>query len=274
MPDILLYALTAAAYLAVAAHVWRIHWASGAQPGARSPATRWLVLVPLVLHAILLHDTWFGGDELRFGFGHALSVMLWLAVALYWIESFFLPLEGLQALALPIAAFAVLLPAAFPGFALGSFAASMGFRVHLVLAMAAYSYFTIAALQALLMSVLERRLHSASLAGPLAALPPLLTLERVLFRLIGAGFVLLTLTIVSGAFFSEEVFDRVFRFDHKTLFAVASWVIFALLLAGRWRFGWRGRTALRWIFAGFLTLLLAYVGSRFVLEVVLQRALD
>ena len=110
------------------------------------------------------------------------------------------------------------------------------------------------------------------IAGPLASLPPLLTLERLLFRILTLGFVLLTLTLLTGALFSEEVFGRAFRFNHKTLFAIISWVIFGLLLAGRWRFGWRGRKALRWTLAGFVTLLLAYVGSRFVLEVVLTRS--
>jgi ABC-type uncharacterized transport system permease subunit len=279
MPDILLYALTAAAYVAVAAFVWRTHWQprDGDREGAvraGAGATRWLVLIPLVLHAILLWDDLFAGPELRFGFGQALSVMLWLAVLIYWIEGFFLALDGLQALVLPVAALAAVLPAAFAGFSIPGYSHSIGFRAHLVVAMAAYSYFTIAAMQAVLMSVLERRLHSAAISGPLASLPPLLTLERVLFRLIGAGFLLLTLTILTGAIFSEEVFGRVFRLDHKTLFAIISWVIFAALLVGRRLRGWRGRTALRWLFAGFLTLLLAYVGSRFVLEVVLRRAAE
>jgi ABC-type uncharacterized transport system permease subunit len=103
-------------------------------------------------------------------------------------------------------------------------------------------------------------------------LPPLLTLETLLFRLIGAAFVFLTLTLITGIAFSETLFGRALRADHKTVFAVLSWLIFAWLLAGRWRYGWRGRTALRWTLSGFVMLLLAYVGSRFVLEVLLQRA--
>jgi ABC-type uncharacterized transport system permease subunit len=157
----------------------------------------------------------------------------------------------------------------------------VAFRAHLLLAMLAYSLFTIAALHALLMALLERRLHGgrhdagsgAPLVGALARLPPLLTLERLLFRILAAGFVLLTATLTTGALFSEELFGRPLRFDHKTLFAVLSWLIFAGLLAGRWRYGWRGRMALRWTLAGFVALLLAYVGTRFVLEVILGRSL-
>src|SRR5882672_4456912 len=146
-------------------------------------------------------------------------------------------------------------------------------RLHLVLAMIAYGMFTIAALHALLMTVMEKRLHGGALAGPLAALPPLLTMERLLFRVILAGFVFLTLTLVTGIAFSETLFGRAMKFDHKTVFAISSWFIFAALLAGRYFYGWRGRTALRWTLAGFLALLLAYVGSRFVLEVVLRRGM-
>jgi ABC-type uncharacterized transport system permease subunit len=154
-----------------------------------------------------------------------------------------------------------------------SAAHSTEFRLHLALAMIAYGLFTIAALHALIMTLMERRLHGGAIAGPLAALPPLLTMERLLFRVILAGFAFLTLTLLTGIIFSETLFGRAMKFDHKTVFAVTSWFIFAALLAGRYFYGWRGRTALRWTLAGFLALLLAYVGSRFVLEVILQRSI-
>src|SRR5437667_617 len=130
-----------------------------------------------------------------------------------------------------------------------------------------------AAILAPLMTLMERRLHGGALAGPLAALPPLLTMERLLFQILLAGFVFLTLTLATGIAFSETLFGRAMKFDHKTVFAVASWLIFAALLAGRYLYGWRGRVALRWTLVGFVALLLAYVGSRFVLEVILRRGL-
>ena len=104
-----------------------------------------------------------------------------------------------------------------------------------------------------------------------ADLPPLLTMEAMLFRLIHVAFLLLTVTLVSGIFFSEDLFGRALRFDHKTVFAMLSWLIFVALLLGRHLRGWRGRIALRWTLTGFAALLLAYVGSRFVLEVILGR---
>jgi ABC-type uncharacterized transport system permease subunit len=150
-------------------------------------------------------------------------------------------------------------------------AQAVGFKLHLGLAMVAYSLFVIALLHATLMAVAERQLHGKG--SPLISnLPPLLTLEKLLFRVIGAAFVFLTLTLATGIVFSETLFGRPLRADHKTVFAVLSWLTFGLLLAGRALYGWRGRTAVRWTLTGFLMLLLAYVGSRFVLEVVLQRA--
>lgn len=165
----------------------------------------------------------------------------------------------------------------FPGGIIGRSSASPLFQVHLLLAILAYSLLTIAAIHALLMATMERRLHGEAVAAPgrlsfvIDRLPPLLAMEGVLFRLITVGFVLLTATLVSGIFFSEELFGRPLRFDHKTVFAIAAWVVFAGLLLGRMVFGWRGRTALRWTITGFAMLMLAYVGSHFVLEVLLKR---
>jgi ABC-type uncharacterized transport system permease subunit len=293
MPGILLYAVAALLYAGLAAHFWRTRWRVAA-PHAPGLAQweRAAILVPLALHTWLIYEALFVAPELRFGFGQALSVTLWLAVVIYWFESLVVNLEGMQAIVLGAAAGCVLLPGLFPGLAAPPDSSGLAFRAHLALAMLAYSLFTIGAMHALLMALIERRLHRdrlfggrrdgegepaghsrGLLAGPLASLPPLLTLERLLFRILTLGFVLLTLTLVTGAIYSEEVFGRALRFNHKTVFAILSCVIFGLLLAGRWRYGWRGRRALRWTLAGFVMLLLAYVGSRFVIEVILGRSL-
>jgi len=272
MPAILLYGAAFLLYAALAFHFWRTRWR-----GASAPAiARWervAILAPLALHTWLVYDVLWATAEPRFGFGQALSIMLWLAVIIYWIESRFRELEGMQAPVLALAALCVPLPALFPGLASPSAGHPAEFRLHLALAMIAYGMFTIAALHALLMTLMERRLHGGALVGPLAALPPLLTMERLLFRVILVGFAFLTLTLATGIAFSETLFGRAMKFDHKTVFAIASWFIFAALLAGRYFYGWRGRTALRWTLAGFVALLLAYIGSRFVLEVILGRGL-
>ncbi|RLJ67773.1 cytochrome C assembly family protein [Sulfurisoma sediminicola] len=275
MPAILLHVLAAALYAGLALHFWRSRWRGPAldQPvaGLAGWERAWL-LAALAMHGVTLAQEIFPGNAMRFGFAVALSLILWLALALYWIESFYARMEGLQMLGLPLAAVCVLLPAALPGQHLLANADSPAFRAHFLMAMLAYSLFTLAALHAVLMAVAEKRLHRGRLTPLFAGLPPLLTMEALLFRLIHVAFVLLTLTLASGILFSETLFGKALPFNHKTVFAILSWVIFAALLAGRHLRGWRGRVALRWTLAGFGALLLAYVGSRFVLEVVLGRA--
>jgi ABC-type uncharacterized transport system permease subunit len=285
VPDIVIHVVASALYAALALHFWNTRWRAGApaqggqlegpREGLRTGLRSWeraAILVPLALHGGLLYAEVFARAELRFGFAYALSAMLWLAALFYWLESFFYDLDAMQPPVLALAALSVPLPALFPGSAVvGAYAASVEFRLHLVLAMLAYSLFTIAILHAVLMAVAERRLHRKEAGLGPVSLPPLLTLEQLLFRLIGAAFVLLTLTLATGIAYSEALFGRAMRFDHKTVFAVLSWLTFGWLLAGRWLYGWRGRTALRWTLTGFVLLILAYVGSRFVLEVILGR---
>jgi ABC-type uncharacterized transport system permease subunit len=171
-----------------------------------------------------------------------------------------------------VAAIASLLPAVLPSVKPLPNTELLVFKVHLLIAMFSYSLFTIASLHVLLMALLERRLHDGSLPRALQGLPPLLAMEALLFRIIWAGFVLLTATLATGVLYSEELFGRAARFNHKTVFGVLSWIIFAALLGGRHVYGWRGRVAVRWTLTGFLMLVLAYVGSKFVLEVILGRA--
>lgn len=269
MPDIVIHGIASAAYLILAWHFWNTRWRI-AVPGTAS-WERVAVLAPLLLHTWLLYSTLFGA-ELRFGFAQALSVMMFLAVLMVWLETFFVGIEALYPLVLVAAAICAPLPAFFAG-RLSPDTVSFEFRLHLVFGMLAYSLFTVAMLHALLIAKVENRLHGTpGLGGPLAQLPPLLTLERLVFMLIGAAFAVLTATLVFGIVYSEAFIGRAMRFEHKTVFVILSWLIFGLLLIGRWRYGWRGRTALRWTLAGFVLLMLGYPGSRFVLEVLLHRA--
>lgn len=262
-------------YAALAVYFWRTRWAVVAHPAAGGAVARksdqLLVLVPLALHAALLYDSMFAGEGVRLGVGNALSTIVWLTVLIYWLGNLFYSVEGLQAMVMPVAAVCVLLPAVFPPAGMLPNTELIAFRVHLLISMLAYSLFTIASLHVLLMALLERRLHGGELPAALHRLPPLLTMETLLFRIIIAGFVLLTLTLATGIVFSEELFGKALRFNHKTVFGILSWLIFAALLVGRYLRGWRGRIAVRWTLTGFLMLVLAYVGSKFVLEVILGR---
>jgi len=230
------------------------------------------MLGAVVLQGLGLYEGLFGTDGMSFSFSFALSLILWLAVVIYWLESFRSRMDGLQPLVLPIAAVCAALPALFPQVHLITHTAAWGFKLHFLTAMLAYGVFTLSAMHAVFMGIVEKTLHQrADIGLRFAGLPPLLTMEALLFRMIGVAFVLLTVALMTGVMFSEEIFNKPLVFDHKTLFAFFSWGIFAALLIGRKAYGWRGRIALRWTLTGFLVLMLAYVGSRFVSEFVLGR---
>lgn len=280
MSVILLQVLSAALYLFLTVTLWRRLQAASnqGQYPASPPAVRRtgsyerpLLLAALTMHGSVLWQMMFAGATMQFSFALALSCMIWLALVVYWLESLFRPLEGLLLLGLPAATICVLLPIFVTEEHILVNADSLAFRIHFLVAMLSYSLFTLAALHALLMAGLEHSLHRGKLPTFLASLPPLMTMDRLLFRMLHIAFVLLTLTLLSGIFFSEVLFGKALTLNHKTIFAFISWFIFAYLLVGRHFRGWRGQIALRWTLSGFAVLLLAYIGTRFVLEILLHK---
>ncbi|RZA32709.1 MAG: inner membrane protein YpjD [Lysobacteraceae bacterium] len=247
------------------------------------PSRRGAVISGVTALAWAVHGAALGLDvaepgRLRVGFAIMLSSALWVSVAAYWLENRNFALDGMRRLVMPFACAASVLPLVFPGSLLELNGQSPAFGWHVAVAVLAYSTLTIAAFHAVLMALQEARLHTRTassgwLGSTLDQLPALLTMEKLLFRVIWIGFILLSLTVLSGVVFSEQLFGSALRLDHKSVFALLSWLLFAALLAGRRYQGWRGKTALRFTLAGFATLALAYVGSRFVLEVVLHRGL-
>ena len=261
-------------YAILGAHFWHTRWRDSSQGLVTRPMQPWerlTIFFALVVQAVGLYQGLFSAGGMRFSFSFALSLMLWLAVLIYWLESFRSRMDGLQPMVLPIAALCALAPAIFPQLREVAHAGAWGFQLHFLTAMLAYSLFTLSALHAVFMGFAERKLHRRAVSKSLASLPPILTMEALLFRMILIAFCLLTIALVSGVMFSEAIFGKAMAVDHKTLFAFASWGIFAALLIGRRAYGWRGRVALRWTLAGFMLLLLAYIGSRFVAEVLLGR---
>ena len=267
MPDILLYIICTLAYAGLAFWFWP------GRPGCcrADLSQRLLPLLPLSLHFYLLQAEAFGGGGIHIGFSTSLSGIAALTVLTYAAASWRYHLAGLQGFVLAFAAMTVAIEAVSPIPHAAVHSASALFKAHLLVAFSAYSLFTIAALHALLISLAEKHLHRAVPPTIVAGLPPLLTLEKLLFRMIQIGFGLLTLTLISGVVFSEDIFGKAIPFNHKTVFGIASWLIFGALLIGRHVRGWRGRTAISWTLAGFVSLMLAYVGTRFVLEVILGR---
>lgn len=238
---------------------------------------RGLLLVGWLLHAGALITGLFLGTP-RFGFAPALSVTAWLVLAVYAVESRFFPaLQGPGVLA-GLCAVAVLLPLPFPGAPL-YVTASAWLPLHLALAVASYGLFAAAVAHAALMTRAEKRMRRVAPAAAPEGLP-LLTLERLTFRFVTAGFVLLSATLLAGWLFGDQLYGQAgadapahrWVWDHKTVFSVLAWCTFAALLVGRSRFGWRGPAAVRVLYVGAGLLLLSYIGSRFVLEVILGRS--
>ena len=269
---ILLYPAVVAAYLAAAWLEWRqlAHAPERATPAAAAIA-RWLPALALVGHAVLVSGVVFAGRGLDLSLANALSAVAGLIALFAWLGSRSGALPGVAVVALPVAAVAVVLPLLFANPHRMSLADEPWAALHIAVALTAYAMLIVAALQALLLLSLERRLHRGLAARGEAAMPPLLTLERFLFRLVGLGYALLTLTLLSGIIFSEELFGKPLTLTHKIVFSVLGWLVFGGLLVGRYRYGWRGRVALRWILVGSVLLLLGYLGSKFVLEAILHR---
>lgn len=227
----------------------------------------WVALAWL-LHGMTLA---FGllGETVYFGFGPALSVTAWLVAAVYAVESQIFPQLQTRWTLCGLGAGAVMLALAFPGNAMPP-SSSVWLAVHLAFGVACYGLFGTAVVHAWFMTRAESRIRHAE--DPHSGLP-LLTLERLTYRFVGAGFVLLSVTLLIGFGFGETVYGKshTWKWDHKTVFSILSWFTIAVLLLGRARFGWRGKRAVQVLYVGTAFLLLAYVGSRFVIEILLGR---
>ncbi|HEY1090267.1 MAG TPA: cytochrome c biogenesis protein CcsA [Burkholderiaceae bacterium] len=198
----------------------------------------------------------------RFGFAPALSLTIWLVVAVYLIESRMLPLPGARRVLCLLAALGCALALAFPGESRPA-EVSPWAPLHWILGLASYGLFGAAVLHAAMWSRAERALRSK--LNPESGMP-LMQLERLTFQFVAAGVAVLSLAIAFGWWFTPH-----WRWDHKTLLSILGWLVLSGLLFGRLALGWRGRRATRWLYVGASLLLLSYAGSRFVLEIILHR---
>lgn len=255
-------------YLAVAADFWRNAKTAASESALKLHSA--MIALGLGIHGWLLYLGIFAGG-FNLGFYNALSLILWLTVLIYWLANLKHRLHSLQAFVLPPAALFALLPALEVSNHYLPNASQPLFIAHIGIALLAYSLFTFAALHALLMTIAERSLHNKPTLIKLPSFPPLMVMEGLLFRVITLGFVLLTITLISGMFFSEQLYGKPMQFTHKVVFSFASWVIYGWLLFGRYQYGWRGKKAINITLIGFVLLLLAYVGSKFILQVLLHQ---
>lgn len=280
MPDLSTLALftTAASALCYIIAIIRIsssihaasQLASQDQPSAANLPGR----PPWGILGAILHFTTIGLMTMEYqglssSFFDALSITAFIVVTMSLIaQSHYV----LRALLIPVFAIATICLALASLFAHHTtiVATSTGMLMHILSSIIAYSLLSLATLQALALQQMERGLKNHSDNRWLNQLPPLQTMESLLFQLITLGWLALTVAIASGSIYIDDLFAQ--HLAHKTLFAVISWLLFGLLLIGRQKYGWRGATAVKWTLSAFIALALAYFGSKFVLEVLLNKA--
>ncbi len=240
----------------------------GSGLAAFKPALLTIAVAAIVLHSTLLYQAILVPQGMNLGLFNALSLAALLAALWLVVSSMVEPVENLGIALLPIAAVTIVLALLFPSEHVIPHT-QRGLESHILLSIMAYSLLALAAAQAVLLAIQNRHLHNRQPGGFIKSLPPLVTMEALLFQMIGGGFALLSLALVSGFVFLDNIFAQ--QMVHKTVLSIAAWAVFGILLWGRWRYGWRGRTAIRWTLSGFTALVLAYFGSKVVLELILNR---
>ncbi len=233
-------------------------------------ATTWVLsfaACAVAFHAIGTHGLIFTPHGFQLSFYNALAFIFLTVNTLVLISSLRKPLHNLFILLFPLSAIALICAITIPPTAEPLVNIGTDIAFHILLSVLAYSLLTIATLQALVLAYQNHKLHTRQLTGVVRMLPPLQTMEQLLFELLWAGMVLLSLGILTGFLFFDDLFAQ--HLVHKSAFSILAWFIYGTLLWGRHRQGWRGNTAIRWTLGGFAALMLAYFGSKLVLELIL-----
>ena len=227
-----------------------------------------LGLLAACAHGLASYSGMITPRGMNISLGQVAVLVSWFVVTLTAVSGFIRPLLSILLAIFPFCALvlAVTLVVDSPPKLVEQSGGVMG---HIVLSLLSYSVLTIAAIRAVTLAIQEYRLKHHQLRGILRVLPPLVTMEDMLFELVLVGFVLLTLSIGTGLYFVDDLFAQ--HLVHKTVFSLLAWICFGVLLVGRHRMGWRSRTAIRWTLVAFALLLIGYFGSKFVLEILLQR---
>ncbi len=227
-----------------------------------------LGFLAMFLHAIILFSDTITANGLNPSFVNSFSLVSWLVVLLYLVAQLRKPVETLGVLVFPTACLAVFLQLFWPA---NSHLQNQSFelQVHILLSLLAYGLLAIAAAQSILLLIQTHYLKSKRPGGFIRSLPALQSMETLLFQMIQVGFVLLTLALLSGLIFLDNIFAQ--HLVHKTVLSIIAWLLFAILLWGRWHFGWRGKKAINFTLGGFIFLMLAYLGSKMVLEIILHK---
>jgi ABC-type uncharacterized transport system permease subunit len=232
------------------------------------PAT-WLAWAGACLHAAYLFLMFRQHEDFNFSFFNAAALVALFVVLILLFAAVDKPVEKLGVAIFPSAAVMLVLDMYFPEKSHPLVAHNWEMSVHILSSIIAYSLLNIAALQAILLAIQDHQLRRHQSRRLMLVLPPLQAMEILLFQMIGVGLLFLTVSLGSGFIFIEDLFAQ--HLVHKTVLSIVAWFVFSALLIGRLRYGWRGAAAIRWTLVGFLLLLLAYFGSKMVLELILKK---
>ena len=219
------------------------------------------------LHAVYLYLPLFHEQQLALDFFSAASHVMWLAGLVLLATSRTNKLESLSVFFIPFITLALLLQITCSSSSKTMLVVSNGVGVHILTALLAYSMLMVGTIQALLLAYQHNSLHSQKPNILLRTLPSLQDMDKLLFRFISVGLALLSIALVTGFIFLEDLFAQ--HVAHKTILSLIAWFVFTALIVGRWRYGWRGITATRWTLSGFALLMLAFFGTKFVQEYLL-----
>ncbi len=225
--------------------------------------------IAVIAHTVMLTDSLWNDAGINFSLPGTAALIILIIVLILLITAANKPVEKLGLLIFPLAATFLVLTLVFPQQSQPPPTSSVGMQTHIFSSIIAFSILNIAAIQAILLAVQDHQLHHHKSNRFIRSMPSLQTMESLLFQMIGAGLVLLTCSLVSGSMFIENLFEQ--HLAHKTILSILAWILFCVLLWGRTRHGWRGKIAIRWTLGGFASLMLAYFGSRMVLEIILHR---
>ena len=226
-----------------------------------------LAVAALALHALALYRTTVTGGGFNLGIFNTLSLVAWFIAATVVMLGCWRPLESLTVVILPLTALAIGLLLLFPTTRLLPLGSPLGLELHVVLSIMAYGLFAIAAIQAAYLGLADYKLRHHN--PIMNFLPPLPTMENILFQLTGTAFVLLSISLVVGAFYIRDVHAQ--HLAHKIVLSILAWIVFAVPIWGHTQLGWHGQRTVKYIIGGFVLLALAFLGSKAVLELILQR---
>jgi ABC-type uncharacterized transport system permease subunit len=216
----------------------------------------------LLLHATALYYPILLGNGLSINMIIAASHIIWLTSLVLLITTWTHDIEALGIFILPLTAFILVLQQTVSLDAAHLVQVNNGLGVHIFTSLLAYSMLMLAAIQAALLAEQNNHLHNHKPTGFIRTLPALQDMEILLFRFITLGVILLTIALITGFIYLDDLFGQ--HIAHKTILSILAWLIFSILLIGHIKLGWRGRTAIRWTLSGFIILMIAFFGSKII----------